>query len=189
MCAVSQLVPPIDTFSHDPTLQFTLRWTGEESDLTTPPVTRPLATRNTHTGGSENQRTNTLKPSQTVGMATVNFPIMILTINFDFYLMTFLLVACSTTLMHCADISGVCVFCFYPAVKDPVSSDALLRKEQLHVEPRQKLRVYYQVKTERLSELISTLHPGAHSSSLSFVAREVFIPINGVQQKHLLITC
>ncbi|XP_060757290.1 polycomb protein suz12-A [Neoarius graeffei] len=89
-------VPPFDTFSHGPTLQFTLRWTGQESDIATPPMTRPLATRNTHTSGSENQRTTTPKPSQTV------------------------------------------------AVKDPVSSDALLRKEQLHVEPRQKLRVYYQ---------------------------------------------
>lgn len=79
VCAVSQWVPPFDAFSDGPTLQFTLRWTGEESDTTTLPMTRPLATRNTHTSGSENQRTNTPKPSQTVGMATVNFPIMVFT--------------------------------------------------------------------------------------------------------------
>ncbi|KAI5628834.1 polycomb protein suz12-A [Silurus asotus] len=89
-------VPPFDTFSHGPNLQFTLRWTGEESDITTPPLTRPLATRNTHTSGSDNLKTSAPKPSQTV------------------------------------------------AVKDPVTSDAHLRREQLHVEPRQKLRVYYQ---------------------------------------------
>lgn len=51
--------------------------------------------------------------------------------------------ASSATLKLRHDISAVF---YYPAVKDPVSSDALLRKEQLHVEPRQKLRVYYQVR-------------------------------------------
>lgn len=91
VCAVSQWVPPFDTFSHGPTLQFTLRWTGQESDIATPPMTRPLATRNTHTSGSENQRTNTPKPSQTVGMAMVNFPIMIIAQTFYFSFMTALL--------------------------------------------------------------------------------------------------
>lgn len=77
VCAVRQWVPPFDTFSHGPTLQFTLRWSGEENDITAPPTARPLATRNTHTSGSDNQMTNTPKPSQTVGMATVNFLIAI----------------------------------------------------------------------------------------------------------------
>ncbi|XP_062841170.1 polycomb protein suz12-A [Trichomycterus rosablanca] len=89
-------VPPFDTFSHGPTLQFTLCWTGDTGDIATPPVTRPLATRNAQPSGSENQRNNCQKPAHAV------------------------------------------------AVKDPLSSDPVVRKEQLHVEPRQKLRVYYQ---------------------------------------------
>uniref|UniRef100_A0AAR2KBU2 Polycomb protein VEFS-Box domain-containing protein n=1 Tax=Pygocentrus nattereri TaxID=42514 RepID=A0AAR2KBU2_PYGNA len=89
-------VPPFDTFSHGPTLQFTLRWTGDTSERTTAPVARPLATRNSDTSGGESHRPSAPKPPQTV------------------------------------------------AVKDPVSTDLPVRREQVHVEPRQKLRVYYQ---------------------------------------------
>ncbi|KAL7850025.1 hypothetical protein SRHO_G00193740 [Serrasalmus rhombeus] len=89
-------VPPFDTFSHGPTLQFTLRWTGDTSERTTAPVARPLATRNSDTSGGESHRPSAPKPPQTV------------------------------------------------AVKDPVSTDLPVRREQVHAEPRQKLRVYYQ---------------------------------------------
>uniref|UniRef100_A0A674B6A2 SUZ12 polycomb repressive complex 2 subunit n=1 Tax=Salmo trutta TaxID=8032 RepID=A0A674B6A2_SALTR len=41
-----KLLPPFETFSKGPTLQFTLRWTGEPSDRSTAPVAKPLATRN-----------------------------------------------------------------------------------------------------------------------------------------------
>ncbi|XP_072549959.1 polycomb protein suz12-A isoform X1 [Salminus brasiliensis] len=89
-------VPPFDTFSHGPTLQFTLRWTGDTTERTTAPVARPLATRNSDTSGGESHRPSAPKPPQTV------------------------------------------------AVKDPVSADMPVRREQVHIEPRQKLRVYYQ---------------------------------------------
>uniref|UniRef100_A0A6Q2WZQ1 Polycomb protein VEFS-Box domain-containing protein n=1 Tax=Esox lucius TaxID=8010 RepID=A0A6Q2WZQ1_ESOLU len=39
-------LPPFETFSQGPTLQFTLRWTGDASDKSTAPVAKPLATRN-----------------------------------------------------------------------------------------------------------------------------------------------
>uniref|UniRef100_W5L504 SUZ12 polycomb repressive complex 2 subunit a n=1 Tax=Astyanax mexicanus TaxID=7994 RepID=W5L504_ASTMX len=89
-------VPPFDTFSHGPTLQFTLRWTGDSAERTTAPVARPLATRNSDTSGGDSHRPSAPKPPQAV------------------------------------------------AVKDPVSADMPVRREQVHIEPRQKLRVYYQ---------------------------------------------
>ncbi|RVE76314.1 hypothetical protein OJAV_G00008350 [Oryzias javanicus] len=39
-------VPPFETFSQGPTLQFTLRWTSDSSGKSTAPVAKPLATRN-----------------------------------------------------------------------------------------------------------------------------------------------
>ncbi|XP_076871558.1 polycomb protein suz12-B [Brachyhypopomus gauderio] len=39
-------LPPFETFSQGPTLQFTLRWTGDASDPSTAPVAKPLSTRN-----------------------------------------------------------------------------------------------------------------------------------------------
>uniref|UniRef100_A0A3B5AQ87 SUZ12 polycomb repressive complex 2 subunit n=1 Tax=Stegastes partitus TaxID=144197 RepID=A0A3B5AQ87_9TELE len=39
-------LPPFETFSQGPTLQFTLRWTGDTSGKSTAPVAKPLATRN-----------------------------------------------------------------------------------------------------------------------------------------------
>uniref|UniRef100_A0A6Q2YPW2 Polycomb protein VEFS-Box domain-containing protein n=1 Tax=Esox lucius TaxID=8010 RepID=A0A6Q2YPW2_ESOLU len=43
-------LPPFETFSQGPTLQFTLRWTGDASDKSTAPVAKPLATRNSDGG-------------------------------------------------------------------------------------------------------------------------------------------
>lgn len=150
-------------------------------------MTRPLATRNTHMSGPENQRTNTLKPAQTVGMAMVIFPIMILfchvwlrdkyfpqssRVKFSLSIIliksTHSFISCyyrssSATLKPCMlywifDL----VFC-YPAVKDPVSSESFLRKEHLHVEPRQKLRVYYQVRYFFLLGICRTAKRGCAS--------------------------
>uniref|UniRef100_A0A8C9Y1L0 SUZ12 polycomb repressive complex 2 subunit a n=1 Tax=Sander lucioperca TaxID=283035 RepID=A0A8C9Y1L0_SANLU len=42
-------LPPFESFSQGPTLQFTLRWTSGDSDLSTAPVAKPLATRNSET--------------------------------------------------------------------------------------------------------------------------------------------
>uniref|UniRef100_A0A3Q2QAF7 SUZ12 polycomb repressive complex 2 subunit n=1 Tax=Fundulus heteroclitus TaxID=8078 RepID=A0A3Q2QAF7_FUNHE len=42
-------LPPFESFSQGPTLQFTLRWTTEPSDCSTAPVAKPLATRNADT--------------------------------------------------------------------------------------------------------------------------------------------
>uniref|UniRef100_A0A8C5EM96 Polycomb protein suz12-B-like n=1 Tax=Gouania willdenowi TaxID=441366 RepID=A0A8C5EM96_GOUWI len=42
-------LPPFESFSHGPTLQFSLRWTTDSSDRSTAPVAKPLATRNTDT--------------------------------------------------------------------------------------------------------------------------------------------
>uniref|UniRef100_A0A8D0ARP6 SUZ12 polycomb repressive complex 2 subunit b n=1 Tax=Sander lucioperca TaxID=283035 RepID=A0A8D0ARP6_SANLU len=39
-------LPPFETFSQGPTLQFMLRWTGDASGKSTAPVAKPLATRN-----------------------------------------------------------------------------------------------------------------------------------------------
>ncbi|XP_054633984.1 polycomb protein suz12-B isoform X2 [Dunckerocampus dactyliophorus] len=51
-------LPPFETFSQGPTLQFTLRWTGEASGTATAPVAKPLATRNSDTSGPMETRTS-----------------------------------------------------------------------------------------------------------------------------------
>ncbi|XP_012681390.2 polycomb protein suz12-A-like [Clupea harengus] len=59
------------TFSQGPTLQFTLRWTGDVSSRSTAPVAKPLATRNSDcSGGSSTaeSRPCSLKPLQTVAV-------------------------------------------------------------------------------------------------------------------------
>ncbi|XP_063079537.1 polycomb protein suz12-A-like [Engraulis encrasicolus] len=57
------------TFSQGPTLQFTLRWTGDASSRSTAPVAKPLATRNSDCSGSAaDNRPSSLKPLQTVAV-------------------------------------------------------------------------------------------------------------------------
>ncbi|KAL2087129.1 hypothetical protein ACEWY4_018188 [Coilia grayii] len=53
-------LPPFETFSQGPTLQFTLRWTGDPNDPSTAPVAKPLSTRNSDTSTAES-RPNTLR--------------------------------------------------------------------------------------------------------------------------------
>uniref|UniRef100_A0A8C0KQ61 SUZ12 polycomb repressive complex 2 subunit n=1 Tax=Canis lupus dingo TaxID=286419 RepID=A0A8C0KQ61_CANLU len=48
-------LPPFETFSQGPTLQFTLRWTGETNDKSTAPIAKPLATRNSESLHQENK--------------------------------------------------------------------------------------------------------------------------------------
>ncbi|XP_051986327.1 polycomb protein suz12-B-like isoform X2 [Xyrauchen texanus] len=48
-------LPPFETFSQGPTLQFTLRWTGDPSDPLTAPVAKPLSTRNSDTSTTESR--------------------------------------------------------------------------------------------------------------------------------------
>lgn len=48
-------LPPFETFSQGPTLQFTLRWTGDPKDPSTAPVAKPLSTRNSDSSGPENR--------------------------------------------------------------------------------------------------------------------------------------
>uniref|UniRef100_A0A674B7N1 SUZ12 polycomb repressive complex 2 subunit n=1 Tax=Salmo trutta TaxID=8032 RepID=A0A674B7N1_SALTR len=63
-----KLLPPFETFSKGPTLQFTLRWTGEPSDRSTAPVAKPLATRNADASSlTSDPRPCSLRPTQTVG--------------------------------------------------------------------------------------------------------------------------
>uniref|UniRef100_A0A665X986 Uncharacterized protein n=1 Tax=Echeneis naucrates TaxID=173247 RepID=A0A665X986_ECHNA len=50
-------LPPFETFSQGPTLQFTLRWTGDASGKSTAPVAKPLATRNSDSSSSMETRT------------------------------------------------------------------------------------------------------------------------------------
>ncbi|XP_036408552.1 polycomb protein suz12-A [Megalops cyprinoides] len=88
-------LPPFETFSQGPTLQFTLRWTGDANDKSTAPVAKPLATRNSDASAVES-RPSAVKPPQAI------------------------------------------------AVKDSVSTDIQTKREQVHVEPRQKLRIFYQ---------------------------------------------
>ncbi|XP_033896015.1 polycomb protein suz12-B isoform X2 [Acipenser ruthenus] len=88
-------LPPFETFSQGPTLQFTLRWAGETKDKSTAPVAKPLATRNSDTATLES-KPSSLKPTQAI------------------------------------------------AVKDSLTTDLQVRREQILCEPRQKLRIFYQ---------------------------------------------
>lgn len=53
-----QRLPPFETFSQGPTLQFILRWTGDASGKSTAPVAKPLATRNSDSCGPMETRTS-----------------------------------------------------------------------------------------------------------------------------------
>uniref|UniRef100_A0A8C8DBL2 SUZ12 polycomb repressive complex 2 subunit b n=1 Tax=Oryzias sinensis TaxID=183150 RepID=A0A8C8DBL2_9TELE len=53
-----QTVPPFETFSQGPTLQFTLRWTSDSSGKSTAPVAKPLATRNSGSTSPMETRTS-----------------------------------------------------------------------------------------------------------------------------------
>ncbi|XP_026019772.1 polycomb protein suz12-B-like [Astatotilapia calliptera] len=52
-------LPPFESFSQGPTLQFTLRWTSDSADHSTAPVAKPLATRNSET--NQDTRPSTLR--------------------------------------------------------------------------------------------------------------------------------
>uniref|UniRef100_H3D135 SUZ12 polycomb repressive complex 2 subunit a n=1 Tax=Tetraodon nigroviridis TaxID=99883 RepID=H3D135_TETNG len=56
-------LPPFESFSQGPTLQFTLRWTSQASDRSTAPVAKPLATRNCET--NQEARPSTLRAAHT----------------------------------------------------------------------------------------------------------------------------
>uniref|UniRef100_A0A2K6LF33 SUZ12 polycomb repressive complex 2 subunit n=1 Tax=Rhinopithecus bieti TaxID=61621 RepID=A0A2K6LF33_RHIBE len=60
-------LPPFETFSQGPTLQFTLRWTGETNDKSTAPIAKPLATRNSESLHQEN-KPGSVKPTQTIAV-------------------------------------------------------------------------------------------------------------------------
>ncbi|XP_033618780.1 polycomb protein SUZ12 isoform X3 [Fukomys damarensis] len=60
-------LPPFETFSQGPTLQFTLRWTGETNDKSTAPIAKPLATRNSESLNQEN-KPGSVKPTQTIAV-------------------------------------------------------------------------------------------------------------------------
>ncbi|XP_077380201.1 polycomb protein suz12-B isoform X2 [Festucalex cinctus] len=59
-------LPPFETFSQGPTLQFTLRWTGEASGKSTAPIAKPLATRNSDSCGPMETRTSHLRATPLV---------------------------------------------------------------------------------------------------------------------------
>ncbi|XP_013855700.1 polycomb protein suz12-B [Austrofundulus limnaeus] len=58
-----QRLPPFESFSQGPNLQFTLRWTTELSERPPAPVARPLSTRNTET--NQEPRASTLRATPT----------------------------------------------------------------------------------------------------------------------------
>ncbi|KAM9001995.1 polycomb protein SUZ12 [Sarcophilus harrisii] len=60
-------LPPFETFSQGPTLQFTLRWTGDTNDKSTAPIAKPLATRNSESLPQEN-KPGSVKPPQTIAV-------------------------------------------------------------------------------------------------------------------------
>uniref|UniRef100_A0A672SW97 Polycomb protein suz12-A n=1 Tax=Sinocyclocheilus grahami TaxID=75366 RepID=A0A672SW97_SINGR len=107
-------LPPFETFSQGPTLQFTLRWTNDTADRGTAPVTKPLATRNSESSTVDGSKPSNVKPPQAV------------------------------------------------ALNDSVGAGLPVRREQTHVEPRQKLRVYYQFlynnNTQQQTEARDDLH-------------------------------
>uniref|UniRef100_A0A8C5ESC4 Polycomb protein VEFS-Box domain-containing protein n=1 Tax=Gouania willdenowi TaxID=441366 RepID=A0A8C5ESC4_GOUWI len=51
-------LPPFETFSQGPTLQFTLRWTADTSGKSLAPVAKPLSTRNSESCGPMETRTS-----------------------------------------------------------------------------------------------------------------------------------
>uniref|UniRef100_A0A671R3X4 Polycomb protein suz12-A n=1 Tax=Sinocyclocheilus anshuiensis TaxID=1608454 RepID=A0A671R3X4_9TELE len=108
-------LPPFETFSQGPTLQFTLRWTNDTADRGTAPVAKPLATRNSESSTVDSSKPSNVKPPQAVGKIT-----------------------------------------------STVGADLPVRREQTHVEPRQKLRVYYQFlynnNTQQQTEARDDLH-------------------------------
>ncbi|XP_071384627.1 polycomb protein suz12-B-like isoform X2 [Centroberyx affinis] len=59
-------LPPFESFSQGPTLQFTLRWTGDSPDRSTAPVAKPLATRNSDT--NQDTRPSTLRATHTLAV-------------------------------------------------------------------------------------------------------------------------
>ncbi|KAF3699749.1 Polycomb protein suz12 Suppressor of zeste 12 protein -like protein [Channa argus] len=59
-------LPPFESFSQGPTLQFTLRWTSDSSDRSTAPVAKPLATRNSET--NQNTRPSSLRAPHTLAV-------------------------------------------------------------------------------------------------------------------------
>ncbi|XP_072224407.1 polycomb protein suz12-B-like [Leuresthes tenuis] len=59
-------LPPFESFSQGPTLQFTLRWTSDPSDRSTAPVAKPLATRNSET--NQDTRPSTLRATHTLAV-------------------------------------------------------------------------------------------------------------------------
>ncbi|TMS15405.1 Polycomb protein SUZ12 [Larimichthys crocea] len=59
-------LPPFESFSQGPTLQFTLRWTSDSSELSTAPVAKPLATRNSET--NQDPRPSTLRATHTLSV-------------------------------------------------------------------------------------------------------------------------
>ncbi|XP_001511295.4 polycomb protein SUZ12 [Ornithorhynchus anatinus] len=60
-------LPPFETFSQGPTLQFTLHWTGDTNDKSTAPIAKPLATRNSESLPQEN-KPGSVKPTQTIAV-------------------------------------------------------------------------------------------------------------------------
>ncbi|XP_026119003.1 polycomb protein suz12-B [Carassius auratus] len=61
-------LPPFETFSQGPTLQFTLRWTGDPSD---PSMSKPLSTRSSDTSTTES-RPSTLRTAHVVAKDSVS---------------------------------------------------------------------------------------------------------------------
>ncbi|XP_054593080.2 polycomb protein suz12-B [Nothobranchius furzeri] len=56
-------LPPFESFSQGPTLQFTLCWTSDPTDCSTAPVAKPLATRNSET--NQDARSSTMRATHT----------------------------------------------------------------------------------------------------------------------------
>ncbi|KAG9466767.1 hypothetical protein GDO78_016147 [Eleutherodactylus coqui] len=60
-------LPPFETFSQGPTLQFALRWTSDSTDKSTAPIAKPLATRNSDSASQE-LRSVSVKPPQSIAV-------------------------------------------------------------------------------------------------------------------------
>ncbi|XP_071987652.1 polycomb protein SUZ12 [Engystomops pustulosus] len=63
-------LPPFETFSQGPTLQFTLRWTSDSTDKSTAPIAKPLATRNSDSAPQEH-RAVAVKPPQSIAVKEI----------------------------------------------------------------------------------------------------------------------
>ncbi|XP_053706973.1 polycomb protein suz12-A-like isoform X2 [Synchiropus splendidus] len=131
-----QNLPPLQNFCQSPTLQFSLRWTSNSPEACSPPLTRPLSTRNSDSP-QESRGSSPRAAHTSLGESHRLWPRLH---------------------MEERHTSTSCV----EAWKESVHCSAPMRPEQVSAEPRQKLRIFYQFQynnnTRQQTEARDDLH-------------------------------